>query len=52
MSEGTRVPTHNPCYPSSMFSELSRQTLSMLCFLLGYQNDDMENEVILGFLSI
>ena len=45
------IPKVNPPYDTFDFPEGSRQVISMLSFILGYDSDDFTDASILGFLS-
>lgn len=42
----------NPPYSSSVFPEATRHIISLLSYLLGYENDQLVDESILEFFSI
>lgn len=50
MLEGAGIPKNNPPYLSSIFPKISRQIISMSCCLLGYNNDHVVDEVVMGLL--
>lgn len=39
-------------YKSNIFPEISRQAISMMCMILGYDHDRTIDQTILGFMSI
>jgi hypothetical protein len=40
-----------PPYKSNIFSEISKQAITMMCLILGYDHDINVDEVMLGFMS-
>ncbi len=52
LPEDVELPKRNPPYSSSMFPEATRHIISLLSYLLGYENDQLIDESILGFFSI
>lgn len=46
---GVDVPENPPTYNASVFPEISRQIITMMCSLLGYDNNHVVDETILGF---
>lgn len=52
MPEDVELPKINPPYSSSMFPDATRHIISLLSYLLGYENDQLVDECILGFFSI
>lgn len=50
--EKSQVPTDNPPYFATIFSERARQIVTMLSCILGYITNEHVDEPILSFLSI
>jgi len=50
--EDAQLPKKNPPYSSSMFTEMSKQLISIISCILGYQSDQWVDDAIVGFLSI
>lgn len=50
--EEAHIPTDNPPYSSTIFSERARHIVTMLSCILGYTTDEHVDEPILAFLSI
>ena len=50
--EDAQLPKKSPPYSSSMFPEMTKQIISIVSCLLGYQSDQWVDEAIIGFLSI
>lgn len=46
------LPKRNPPYSLSMFPEATRHIISLLSYLLCYENDQVVDEFILGLFSI
>jgi len=45
-----QFPKKNPPYPSSMFLEMTKQIISIVSYLLGYQNDKWVDKTIIVFI--
>jgi len=46
------LPKYNPPYQTSMFPERAKNIISLIYFLLSYQEDQWVDKAILGYLSI
>jgi hypothetical protein len=46
------LPTGPPPFKSTIFPELTRQDITIICQVLGYEHDKAVDETILGMLSI
>lgn len=50
LASGATVPENPPPYPTSIFPDASRQILTMIYSILGYDDDQKVDEVILGLM--
>jgi hypothetical protein len=51
MGKGAFVPNPHRHIKSISFSDTSRESISMMCLILGYDHDKTINETILGFMA-
>jgi len=45
------IPNTPPLYKSNILPQISRQDITMMCLILGYDHDRTIDVVILGFVS-
>jgi hypothetical protein len=50
LDKDTNVPENASTYDTNIFPEISRQVIVMMCTILGYDNDKIVDESILGFM--
>jgi hypothetical protein len=51
LDKDATIPENSNTYESILFPKISRQVISMMCSILGYDNDKVVDEVFLWFMS-
>jgi hypothetical protein len=51
MGKGASVRESPPLYKVNILPDTSKEVISMMCLILGYDNDKTINETILGFME-